>query len=180
MLSPAENLITLALVTWAASFGLSERGVPLDDISTNETSPALHTRSHTNSPVGIDDSCNSARERTESMLRELLRLIDMHGIIRQPSWDAVRVLLLVVPLLQGSSQTDWNRTDVFLRFMAEYPLADRLTMQAAAATHVQVLSAASVDVPLTTTDTRMRSRIIWYTHVQEGITLGMRGCQMTL
>lgn len=41
------------------------------------------------------------QQRTYSMVREVLGLIDAYGVMRQPTWDGVRVLLLVLPLMHG-------------------------------------------------------------------------------
>jgi len=41
------------------------------------------------------------RERTNAMVKEVLTLIDAHGVMRRPTWDGVRVLLLILPLTQG-------------------------------------------------------------------------------
>jgi hypothetical protein len=36
------------------------------------------------------------------MVREILGLIDKHGLLRKPTWDGVRVLLLIMPLTEGA------------------------------------------------------------------------------
>jgi hypothetical protein len=50
------------------------------------------------------------------MTHELLHLVDLHGIMRKPTWDGVRVLLLIWPLTQGV-QTALQRIVSFLSFM---------------------------------------------------------------
>ena len=35
------------------------------------------------------------------MVRELLAAIDKYGVMRNVSWDGVRVLLLLIPLTEG-------------------------------------------------------------------------------
>jgi hypothetical protein len=35
------------------------------------------------------------------MVQEMLHLIDIHGILRKPTWDGVRALHLLLPLTQG-------------------------------------------------------------------------------
>lgn len=37
------------------------------------------------------------------MVREILGLIDEHGLLRKPTWDGVRVLIM--PLTKGRSYT---------------------------------------------------------------------------
>ncbi len=43
------------------------------------------------------------KDNTDAMLRELLELVDYHSMMRKPTWDGIRVLLLLVPLLEGKS-----------------------------------------------------------------------------
>lgn len=45
------------------------------------------------------------------MLREVLELVDYHSIMRKPSWDGIRVLLLILPLLEGESGPMSNVVD---------------------------------------------------------------------
>lgn len=81
----------MLLVTWAASFGIDEFGGEED----------------TGDGASDDNLSNSKRRarlsRTEAMTREILTLVDLHGLLRRPSWDGVRVLLLLLPLTYGQS-----------------------------------------------------------------------------
>lgn len=77
------QLIALVLVVWAASFGVNEYGVEeLYDSQVN-----LRRR----------------KDRVNEMVQELLSLVDIHGLLRKPSWDGVRALLLTLPLTRGKS-----------------------------------------------------------------------------
>ena len=89
-------MLAMLLVTWAASFGIDEFGGEEDtEDSASETHVALDD----------DNLSNSKRRarllRTEAMTREMLTLVDLHGLLRRPSWDGVRVLLLLLPLTRG-------------------------------------------------------------------------------
>lgn len=110
------GLLAMILVVWAASFGLDERGLPdADDVSTSEqetlngaTMGTGSKRVSSNSSSDLknldltpDQRRKERKERTEAMIREVLELIDFHGVLRRPSWDGVRVLLLIMPLLEG-------------------------------------------------------------------------------
>lgn len=79
--------MALSLVTWAASYGVDQFGKE--------------------EPRGGPESIQRRREQTNEMVRELLQLIDIHGLPRKPSWDGVRVLLLVMPLTEGEFYTFW-------------------------------------------------------------------------
>jgi hypothetical protein len=76
------QLIAMLLAVWAASFGVNEYGIE-----------ELH---HGEGVI------RNRREATNEMVREMLHLIDIHGILRKPTWDGVRALHLLLPLTQGS------------------------------------------------------------------------------
>ena len=80
LLFPGQ-LIALALVVWAASYGVNEAGEEIPEL--------------------VDEDFQQRKERVNEMLFELLYLIDIHGLLRKPSWDGVRALLLTMPLTEG-------------------------------------------------------------------------------
>lgn len=73
----------MALVVWAASFGINEYGVE--------------------DPQDTPADIWQRKEHINEMLQELLYLIDLHGVVRKASWDGVRLLLLLLPLTQGKT-----------------------------------------------------------------------------
>ena len=92
------QMIAMLLVTWAASFGINECGVEIDELDPDPTSPKFTPDS--------DDEFSDPKQRawtihTEAMTQEILALVDAHGILRRPSWDGVSVLLLLLPLTEG-------------------------------------------------------------------------------
>ena len=82
-LSREGELIARAIGLWACSFGIDSNGDP-----ERHNGPADVTR---------------RKQLTEVMLREILRLIDGYAILRRPSWDGVRVVLLLMPLTESAS-----------------------------------------------------------------------------
>lgn len=80
-LGTTGQLICMVLAAWATSFGINESGDP-DMLSGHH---AIRRR----------------KERTNIMLRELLHLVDLHSLLRKPTWDGVRALLLIMPLTEG-------------------------------------------------------------------------------
>jgi hypothetical protein len=96
----------MVLVVWAFTFGLNERGFPLydDAHSKEQTRPSS---SGSNSAIDSFDINTSSERRQESrekiggMVQQILELIDIHGILRRPSLDGLRALLLLLPLLEG-------------------------------------------------------------------------------
>jgi len=41
------------------------------------------------------------RETTNELVREILQLIDVHGVLRKPTFDGVRAVMLLLPLTEG-------------------------------------------------------------------------------
>lgn len=98
----------MLLVVWAASFGLDERGLPPDNHIGGDDLAFSNTKdgSHSPDPRKIKENSQDAKwrerkDKTDAMLREVLELIDFHGVMRRPTLDGVRALLLVLPLLEG-------------------------------------------------------------------------------
>ncbi|KAG6820561.1 hypothetical protein H0H93_015081 [Arthromyces matolae] len=179
------GLLAMILVVWAASFGLDERGIPdsTDDIrdSSDQDTPTSTSHNPSSKRATHDSKGKEVasvkprkerKEATEAMLREVLELIDFHGIMRRPSWDGVRALLLIIPLLEEA-----------------HPL-ERLAIYEATLSQAQALctlsgSSIGPSVPITpfpdtTDDSGLRARIFWYAHMQEGFSTAMRGGRLVL
>lgn len=104
------GLIAMLLVVWAASFGLDERGLPSDSHSNADIPTFVHTKDEADAfdnrkfKDGVQDmKWREKKDKTDTMLREVLELIDFHGVMRRPTLDGVRALLLILPLLEGSN-----------------------------------------------------------------------------
>lgn len=103
------SLLAMLLVVWASSFGVDEQGVPFDgSMDFSSSRPSSRKESMDGRTSGRDCSVGDAittrrgrKEKTEALLREVLELVDMHAVMRRPTWDGVRVLLLILPLLEG-------------------------------------------------------------------------------
>lgn len=100
----------MLLVVWAASFGLDERGLAPDNHSSADdpTFPRAEDESDDANPRKLkegsqDPKWRERKDKTDVMLREVLELIDFHGVMRRPTLDGVRALLLILPLLEGNS-----------------------------------------------------------------------------
>lgn len=76
------QLVAMLLVVWAASFGVDEYGVD-------------------NNQQGDRPNLRERKQNINEMVTELLVLFDIHGVMRKPSWDGVRALLLLLPLTEG-------------------------------------------------------------------------------
>ncbi|EIW60500.1 uncharacterized protein TRAVEDRAFT_165341 [Trametes versicolor FP-101664 SS1] len=145
LLIPGQ-LIALVLVVWAASYGINEAGEEAPDSS--------------------GENIQQRKERVNEMLVELLYLIDIHGILRRPSWDSVRVLLLTMPL-----------TDE-----VQNPM-ERLAMYDSAMSQVYALSTLTTSADIGCgeyVDALVRARVFWYAFVVDGITSGLGGGRISL
>ena len=93
----------MSLVVWASSFGVDENGQSLDPLEDHiyqyqEHKVDIHDQFDTDASAKLR---TERRTRTNEMVKEMLYLIDVHGILRKPSWDGVRILLMILPLAQG-------------------------------------------------------------------------------
>ncbi|KDR81460.1 hypothetical protein GALMADRAFT_134896 [Galerina marginata CBS 339.88] len=163
------GLIAMLLVVWAASFGLNEKGLPQTENSSDKTAVSDDNLSESSSPfspnVAYDHPGNGRRQwknTTEGYIREVLEFIDLHGVLRRPTMDGVRVLLLLLPLLEEAQ-----------------PL-ERLAIYEATLSQVQALCIVSAVPSSGFEDAVMRARIFWYAYTQEGILTGIRGGRFVL
>lgn len=93
----------MSLVVWASSFGVDENGRSMDPLEDHiyqyqERKVDIHDQFDTDASAKFR---TERRTKTNEMVKEMLWLIDVHGILRKPSWDGVRVLLMILPLAQG-------------------------------------------------------------------------------
>ncbi|EIN07736.1 hypothetical protein PUNSTDRAFT_126687 [Punctularia strigosozonata HHB-11173 SS5] len=158
-LSPAGQLIASILVVWGASFGVNEYGVEEEHVFADEPqSPSPETLQRR----------RDRKDMTNRMLQQILRMIDVHGILRKPSWDGVRALLLTLPLTAEVQ-----------------PPMERLSMYEATLSQIYTLCSLA---PISSVssgqgdqiDALVRARIFWYAHIHEGVTSGLRGGRVTL
>ncbi|KAG8217340.1 hypothetical protein J3R82DRAFT_5435 [Butyriboletus roseoflavus] len=157
------KMLAMLLVTWAASFGIDEFGKE----DTEDGPSDCH-----NNPLDCGDISNPKRRarmlHTEAMTRELLTLVDLHALLRRPSWDGVRVLLLLLPLTHDI-QTPMERLTTYEATLSQvYSLCN----------FKNSLSVNSGLGPYC--DELVRARVFWYAHVHEGITTGLAGGRLLL
>ena len=115
------GILAMLLVLWAATFGVNECGSLIKDDRDDSATSQHPTPSSAGRPSRKANLTLSAdpkeeeeetfkhvgktyREKTNCMLQEILELIDFHGIIRKPTFDGVRILLLTLPLMEGTTR----------------------------------------------------------------------------
>lgn len=169
-LTDAGQVIAKVLVTWAASYGVDEKGQE--------------------APENSDIDVEKRSIRVKEMIDEILSIIDMMGLLRRPSWDGVRVILLTLPLAESESKPMLpNDTQALIHVIPIVAAAmaeiNRLAMYEAAiqqvytlCQHDGIVTNGSPDIRAATT--LMRARIFWYAYVHEGLTTGLRGGRLLL
>ncbi|KAA1474871.1 hypothetical protein DENSPDRAFT_782374, partial [Dentipellis sp. KUC8613] len=144
----AGQILAMVFVAWAVSFGVSEYGIE--------------------EPHSGCADLPARRARTNDIVRQILQLIDLHSILRRPSWDGVRALMLLIPLthdLQGPME----------RLVTYETIVSQVFTLCSLASVSSVGSGQGQDV-----DNLVRARIFWYAHIVEGVTSGLRGGRLLL
>lgn len=108
------GLMASVLVTWAASYGIDEYGREDADggfAIGNRNGSASDEAAHPNSgelgggPSEFarlnNERKKRRRERVTKMVKEILEGVDRLALLRRPTWDGVRVLMLLMPLTEG-------------------------------------------------------------------------------
>ncbi|KAF9483839.1 hypothetical protein BDN70DRAFT_798935 [Pholiota conissans] len=168
LLANEGGLIAMLLVAWAASFGLDERGLP----EAENPSDAAHADqvegatslyyNHNSKYTPPGNRRRQWKSRCEEFVREVLELVDYYGVLRRPTLDGLRVLLLVLPLMEDSQDLE------------------RLAISDSALSQVQALCVMSSTNALSFEDAAIRARLFWYAYTQEGMTIGLRGGRFVL
>ena len=169
LLGNEGQLISMLLVVWAVSFGLNERGI----VEGEDEYPASAESQ------GPGAKRRQRKARTETLIHEIMEQIDIYGVLRRPTLDGVRVLLLLLPLLEGEIFTSRLRSLNSLRILEAQPL-ERLAIYEATLSQVQALCVLSASTSPGFEDAAIRARIFWYAYTQEGITTGIRGARFVL
>lgn len=107
----------MVIVIWATTYGINEKGGSLK-LTPAQRSSALSLKEEVFPQHKYDDPQSSSEPslastslrlerqiRFNAMLAELLDFIDLCGLARTPTWDGVRVLFLLYPLLEGTCHT---------------------------------------------------------------------------
>ncbi|KAH9997486.1 hypothetical protein BJV77DRAFT_941252 [Russula vinacea] len=142
------QLIAMLLAVWAASFGVNEYGIE-----------ELH---HSEAVI------RNRRETTNEMVREMLHLIDIHGILRKPTWDGVRALHLLLPLTQ-EIQSPMERLVMYEALVSQvFTLCSLASVSSVGSGQGQAI------------DILVRARLFWYSHIVEGVTTGLRGGRLLI
>ncbi|KAF8329731.1 uncharacterized protein EI90DRAFT_3290006 [Cantharellus anzutake] len=167
-LGPIGSLISSMYVIWAASYGIDESG--REEVSNgagagNSFPPSI-SRDRGSGPSSgnfqaVEDNLAAVRRRrarVNIMVAEVLEKIDELALLRKPSWDGVRVLMLIMPLTEDALNP-----------------VDRLSTYQATISQIYTLCTLGTANHGGPMDRLVTARIFWYAYVHEGITSGLRG-----
>ena len=169
LLGNEAQLISMLLVVWAVSFGLNERGIAQGQ---DESATSAEIQ-------GPGAKRRQRKTKTEALLHDIMEQIDFYGVLRRPTLDGVRVLLLLLPLLEGKTFVPTLCSHSSPKFLEAQPL-ERLAIHEATLSQVQALCVLSASSSPGFQDAAIRARIFWYAYTQEGITTGIRGARFVL
>ncbi len=109
-LGPIGSLISGMYVMWAASYGIDESGREESTTGAGPTNSLPPSFSRDRGGLGggnmqaVEENLAAVkrrRARVNMMVKEVLGKIDELALLRKPSWDGVRVLMLIMPLTEG-------------------------------------------------------------------------------
>ena len=105
-LGPIGSLISSMYVIWAASYGIDESGREESSVGVgapNSLPPSMW-KDRGGNIHAVEENLAAVRRRrarVNMMVKEVLGKIDELALLRKPSWDGVRVLMLIMPLTEG-------------------------------------------------------------------------------
>lgn len=101
-MGPEGAVLVHVLYAWAVSYGVNEHGqldvpdgggvptgLPVDLIKPDETE------------IKRESDRQRRKTKMKHVIEVILQKVDELGIMRKPTWDGVRVLLIVLPLTEG-------------------------------------------------------------------------------
>lgn len=103
-MGPEGAILCHVLYAWAVSYGVDEHGRL--DVPEGGDAPAglVDLMKHNEGEIKREQDRQRRRAAMAQILEVILRRIDQCGVMRKPSWDGVRALLLILPLTDGELQ----------------------------------------------------------------------------
>lgn len=98
-----ENAILChVLYAWAVSYGVDEYGRLDLPEGGREPLTGVNVTSACPGEVQREKDRSVRMEKMKSVIQVILKEIDDCGVMRKPTWDGVRVLLMILPLTEGA------------------------------------------------------------------------------
>ncbi|OCF36737.1 hypothetical protein I316_01333 [Kwoniella heveanensis BCC8398] len=179
-MGPEGAILCHVLFAWAISYGVDENG----RLDVPEGGGAPLESVNLFGPSDGEIKREADRQRRKDKMRHvveiILKEIDDCGLMRKPTWDGVRVLLMVLPL------TDGIASPVERLAMYESAISQVFTLCSFIAMGYDGQPSATASVNGGTDDYNgqdlvlVRVRVYWYAFVHEGITTGLKGGRLHL
>lgn len=100
-MGPEGAVLCHCLYAWGISYGVNERG-QLDVMEAGgETLGPLNLLNMGESELRREQSRQRRMEKLNRVVGNVLREIDEYSLLRRPSWDGIRAILLILPLTEG-------------------------------------------------------------------------------
>ena len=102
-MGPEGAILCHVFYAWAISYGVDENGqldVPEGGEAPDGPIDLVH---HGDGEIKREEDRKIRKSRMSGVLEVILTKMDECGIMRKPSWDGVRALLLILPLTEGMS-----------------------------------------------------------------------------
>ncbi|WRT66252.1 uncharacterized protein IL334_003205 [Kwoniella shivajii] len=179
-MGPEGAVLCHVLYAWAVSYGVDHYGrldipegggAPLENI--NLLSPG-------DGELQRETDRLKRKEKMRAVIEVILKEIDECGMMRKPTWDGVRVLLLVLPL------TDGIASPVERLSMYEAAISQVFTLCSFIGVGYDGQPSGTAGINGGSDDSggqdllHVRVRIYWYAFVHEGITTGLKGGRLHL
>ncbi|KAL1413541.1 hypothetical protein Q8F55_001315 [Vanrija albida] len=180
-MGPEGAVLIHCIYAWGLSFGVNERGqLDVPDGGSEPIGPI-----HLHAPSDAEQRRQQERQRrSEKMaraVRVILKEIDDCAMMRRPSWDGVRCLLLIVPLSEGI-QSPVERQAMYQAAISQVYMLCSTHSTGYDGTPAGDAIDSFLPVLKEVEDRReaVRARIYWYAFCHEGIQMGLRGSDLRL
>lgn len=194
-MGPEGAVLCHSLYAWGISFGIDERGQADVADSGGEPTGPLNLLNPGEQELRREQDRQRRLEKLNRVVRAILGEIDECGLLRRPSWDGIRAILLILPLTEGKFSHHCIKCESSLTHITGISSpVERQAMYQAALSHVQLLCTSNssgydglpVVLPLSPVPDDgerlrlIRMRIFWYAFVHESINVGLRGGNLYL
>ncbi len=101
-MGPGGSIICHVLYAWAVSYGVDENGQL--DVPEGGGAPLapMNLLGINEAEMRREEDRLRRKEAMKAVIQVVLKEIDESGLMRKPTWDGVRALLLVLPLTDGT------------------------------------------------------------------------------
>lgn len=97
------GILCHVLYAWALSYGVDENGILDVDEGGDAPDGPIDLVKYSAGEVKRENDRLARKVKMKPVLEIILKEIDEAGVMRKPTWDGVRALLMILPLTEGKS-----------------------------------------------------------------------------